>query len=348
MKKASKLTIIALSLLFLTTSAFAGRKARKLPLGAYIKSAKIEILSGDLSRYPNAIAMLDSLFLYYGPEAEALHLMGQMMVDYIDKTSDLKAKKIYVEKLVAYDDSLHQCCANKKIKRKYKKNCKQYIALADSVEVKYWRQFYNDGINQIKTIENLQKNIAEETDSSIIAGYKNDIKANKDSSDFNLQLAITINKEDGRAYVGLATLYEKFNDFKTANEWLKKALGKTKDYTNLLLSIAYNTIRMDNYCDAIPYLREYVDSNATDTLTMANLAICYNNCKFYDSALAINQRILSVNPKSTNALTSIGRFYNQLARFASDSAGYYQKQNDEKQSKLWRDKRNIAFDSSLV
>lgn len=348
MKKTSILTIIALSLLFLTTSALAKKRGRKLPLGAYIKSAKIDILSGDLSRYSNAIAMLDSLALYYGPEAEALHLMGQMMVDFIDKTPDLKAKKAYVEKMVAYDDSLHQCCTNKKIKSKYKKHCKQYIVLADSVKVKYWRQFYNNGINQMKTIENLQKQIAEETDSAIIAGYKDDIRANKDSSDYNLQLAIIINKEDGRAYVGLATLYEKLNDFKTANEWLKKALGKTKDYTNILLSIAYNTIRMDNYCDAIPYLREYVDSNTTDTLTMANLVICYNNCKYYDSALAINQRILSINPQSTNALTSIGRFYNQLARIASDSSGYYQKQNDEKQSKLWRNKRDIAFDSSLA
>ena len=39
------------------------QKVRKLPSGAYLKSAKIEIISGDTARYAGAMAMLDTLMM---------------------------------------------------------------------------------------------------------------------------------------------------------------------------------------------------------------------------------------------------------------------------------------------
>ncbi len=66
--KFARVLIIAVCLgAVLTGSTMAQRgQARKLPLGTYIKSAKIEMVSLDPERYKFAEAFLDSLFRHYG------------------------------------------------------------------------------------------------------------------------------------------------------------------------------------------------------------------------------------------------------------------------------------------
>ena len=145
--------------LFLVGAVAQAKRPRKLPAGAYIKSAKIEIVSGDIERYPTAIALLDSLFLHYGPHAEGLDLMRKVMVDYVEKASSPEAKMPHVEGMIAYYDSLKMCCESKDIKSKYKKGCKEFLRTADSTNVDYWRRFYNDGIEQLNRIEETAKSL---------------------------------------------------------------------------------------------------------------------------------------------------------------------------------------------
>ena len=118
MRTVVKALVVILAVTFACDSAWAGKKGRKLSVGAYLKTAKIEILSADLKRYEYAIAMLDSLFMHYGPHAEGLYLMGQIMVDHIDRTSGLTEKAPYLETMVAYFDSLRIWCADKEIKKR--------------------------------------------------------------------------------------------------------------------------------------------------------------------------------------------------------------------------------------
>jgi len=75
-------------------------QGRKLPSGAWIKAAKIEIISGDASRYPKAVAMLDSLFMQYGPHSEGLYWMSQIYVDVIEKSSGPIQKWEPIQKFV--------------------------------------------------------------------------------------------------------------------------------------------------------------------------------------------------------------------------------------------------------
>lgn len=324
-------------------------QGRKLPIGAYIKSAKIEILSGEFGRYETAQALLDSLFMNYGPHAEGLHLMEQMMVDYIEKTPSLNDKIPYVEKLVAYNDSLHACCENQKIKKKYRDGCDEYIELSDSLKVKYWRQFYNDGINQMKIVEERQEQLKGETDSIYIQALNEEIKANADSAITNINISLSIDDSDYRGYIGVGSVYEKLKDYEKAIEWLNKGLEKIDNRTMLLNNIAYDYIMMNDYCKAIPYFKEHIGLVPTDTSTMTNLAICYNNCGFYDSALAVNHQILTVAPNNAEALSQIGRFFNQMVRNASDSSSYFQKEGaNEAKAKEFNQLRNDYYDSSIV
>lgn len=352
MKNFSKIVLVLGALLLLVAS-MAEARGRKLPVGAYIKSAKIDIVSGDLDRYPEALAMLDSLAMHYGPHAEALYLTSQIYVDYIEQTAGPWDKKPYVESMVAYIDSLHMCCENEDIKKKYRDDCDEYLTKADSVQVKYWREFYNSGIEQLNAVQSSIEDLQTETDSTSRAFLTKTKEAKSDSCIANLQLAMVIAPESPESYVALGTLYEFEGEYEKAIEMLKMGMSDSTAREQLLLPIAYNYIGMDDYCGAIPYLKEKVEGiegqpDASDLENMYNLTVCYNNCGIYDSAFIYYQEILKYAPENTTVLSSIGRYFNQQARYAADSARALREAEQPDAAAEWQEKVNEYFDSSSV
>ncbi len=348
MKLLRNSTLVLLFLCLVASVAMAGPKARKLPVSAYIKSAKIEILSGDLDRYPYAMAMIDSLFLYYGHHAEGLHWMINIQVDYINKTPNPLEKAQYVDKLIAYTDSLHMCCDNKKIKKKYRKHCNKYTEKADSTKVKFFREFYSLGVEQLKNIEELANDLKEETDSSAIEYIKNDMQVNIDSVLSNMELAIAIDPDDYRPYVALGNGYEKAGNYEKSIEWMKKGLDRAKDNerSRILLPIAYNYINLGDYCNAADFFAQHVETDPTDTLNLINLAICYVNCDKQEEALATYRQILEIDPNNSDVIVYIGSYFNQQAQKFSQKANEAREKGDEEAIKKWSDERAIAFDSA--
>lgn len=345
-------TVLVL-LVLLVSLGWGQREGRRLPLSAWIKSAKIEIISGKPERYQNAIAYLDTSFAQYGPHSEGLYWMTQIYVDGIDVTAGPHAKLLYVERYVAYADSLHQCCASKEIKKKYKKDCDDYLTKIDSTSVKFWREFYNAGIDQLNYAKDLDEDIKTETDSVSRGFLENSLTANIDSCKANMKLCIVVNPEDYRAYLAIGNIYELENEYEQAIEWLEKGLQKTSERGDLLLMIAYDYVAMDRYCDAIPYMKEHVDAvvdapTADDLTTMYNLSICYNNCKMYDSALSVYGIILRHDPQNSAVLTGVGRYYLEKGRIARDSTSFHQGQGDTDNEQAWLVRVDAAFDSALV
>ena len=353
MKFATKLTLIAVLAFVIAGSAMAEQKARKLNPDAYIKTAKIEITYGDTVRYRYAMVMLDSLLMYYGPYAEAYYWMTKMMVDFHEKTPDFKAKKLYVEKMAIYADSLHQVCNDPKAKQNNKKNCDKLINDIDSTRVFFWRTFYGFGFDQLKRIDEQLTNLKTETDSIARAEAEHIVATNADSCIDVMRLAIIIDPSDPRAYVGVASAYEKVQNLDKSNEWLAEGLERTSDTGKLQLiqNLAYNYINMGKYCDAIPYLRQIVEllpSDTSATATMYNLSLCFNACKQFDSALAINRRVLAIEPTHIDALTGLGQYFGEIARWANDSVQRYDSLKDAAGAKKWRDLQRTRFDSSRV
>jgi tetratricopeptide (TPR) repeat protein len=334
--------------LFIAGAAAQAKKPRKLPTSAYIKSAKIEIVSGDIERYPSAIAMLDSLFMHYGPHAEGLDLMRKVMVDYVEKAPNPEAKMPHLESMMAYYDSLKMCCESKEVKSKYKKDCKEFLRVADSTNVDYWRRFYNDGIEQLNRIEETAKNLKMETDSAALAYMRASLKASTDSCLINMRLAITVDPADHRTYVALGTVYEQEEEYPEAIKWFSEALERTDDKASLYISIAYDYIKMGEYCQSIPYFKQYLELTPTDIANMSNLAACYNNCKVFDSAMMTYEHILSIEPENMDALISVGLFFNQQASNASADASEARQAGDEAREKELRAQQMEAFDSAIV
>ncbi len=350
LKLTAKLTLILALLLCLGGSSFAGKKDRKLTVGAYLSTAKIEIISGDPERRETAVAYLDSLFLHYGPHAEGLKLMAQIQVDYITDAADPKEKLKYVEKLVAYVDSLHVCCEDKKIKDKYRKDCDKHVEFVDSLKQLYWRDFYNTGIEKLQFLTDYQAEIAAAPDSFYRADYEQRSAATLDTLVTIMQMVSLLNSQDHRAYLGLSSAYEKVGDFEKAIEWLDKGVAYVteEEKPGMLLRLAYMNIQNNDFGGAIPYFKQYVELVPDDTVNMGNLAICYNNVGYYDSAAAVNLRILEIDPASRDALINMGRYHNQRAREATDSSTEARKRGDEEAAQFWTAKRDEEFDSSLV
>ncbi len=334
--------VVALVALIATGSVF----ARKLPEGAYIKTAKIEVLSGDLERYKTAQAMLDSLFINYGPHAEGMYWQCQIMVDILDKAPGLEAKRQYATTLVKLIDSLAWICGNEAIKPNYRKGCDKFLKGMDTTRESIWREFYNAGVAQVSEIQKVSEEMKGVTDSVALAFYQNRLPALSDSCTQNMTLAILVDPSDSRSYIGLGTIYESQGKFDSSNTWLKMGLERIKEKGPILSQVAYNYIQLNDYCGAIPYFKEMIALNPGDTSsvpTMLNLAICYNNCKQFDSALLVQRQILEISPTNTDALTGIGRYFNTQARLANDSVNAL---TDEAGKKKWSTARDNAFDSS--
>jgi tetratricopeptide (TPR) repeat protein len=126
------------------------------------------------------------------------------------------------------------------------------------------------------------------------------------------------------------------------------------------VEVAYDFIRMEDYCGAIPWFQEYVDCMSVREEFMSdpgkresiigtahNLASCYNNCDQYETAYAVFHQILSFDAADLKALQGAGRYHQHMGRQASDSASAHRK-TDEAAAISWQEVRDMRFDSSIV
>ncbi len=362
MKMFHRVMLAGLILVLMAGSVMGQRRTRKLPAKAYISSAKIEILGAtqDTTRIYTAMAMLDSLFMHYGPHSQAYYWYSQINWEIANNVSDLKLKLPFVTAAIAYADSLKASCDNKDIKKKYRKDCDDFDEEMDSIRVDQWRHYYNLGVEQITEVEDLMVTVKVEEDSASLAYYQTRLDALVDSCQDRMALAIIIDGDDPKPYIGIASINEKTGNFEQAIKYMKMAVPRSDDTCSMKVEVAYDYIRMEDYCGAIPWFKEYVDcmsgreevmenpdNRAAILSTAHNLVSCYNNCEQYDAGYATLHQILSSDPADTKALQGAGRYHQHMGRQASDSASNY-RQSDEAAAAAWQETRDMRFDSSIV
>lgn len=344
----------ALAGVLIAVSAMAAPKARKLTADAYIKTVKIEVSALDTTRFAYAEAMLDSLFLYYGPYAEGYYWIARMKLHMNEKTGDLKKKRAYLTSAVAYMDSLRIVCADKGAKMNNRKGCDKFVAEFDTIKTQLWRTYYTDGFRQIGMVQQQIDGLKSETDSTAIAEARKIISQNTDSCLDNMGLAIIVDPKDSRAYIGVANAYEKQDSLDRSTEWLMKGLERAttpEERLPLVQQLAISLGGANRFCEAVKYFREWVDLVPKDTSavpTMTNLAICYSGCNQYDSALLVYREVLTIRPGDLGALAGIGKHFRQMAGSAGDSSTAYEALKNEPKAKQWRDTRKQRFDSAKV
>ena len=317
---------------------------RKLPAKAYITSAKIDVMEG---RPQEAIVLLDSLFINYGPVSEGLGLMGQIMVDFVMAVPTAHAKVPFVEKMAAYFDSLRLCCSNEKIDKKYRKDCDNLVQNADSTEVRFWREFYNAGLEQLTSLQEFSNELANAQDSETVAYYSKAIDTKADTCMAYMSLALKIDSNDHRPFIAIGSILEGQKKYEEAIQWFQKGLAHTDDSSSMLLSVAYDYVNLDKYCDAIPYFEHYFRLNPTDLPNANNLTICYIKCEKYDQAIETYRKMLDVDSTHSGALLGLASFYRRDAGELTKKAKQLSDEKKEAESKATRERANIVFDSAL-
>jgi len=361
------LTVLTIIMVGLIMAGTIDARKKKKNIKAYLSGTKISIVEG---RAMEALTLLDTVAAFYGPHAQALSLRSQIYVDLIDGEPNPDKKKDYVQLMVTYADSLKLCCENDEIEKKYKKDCDKYLELTDSTKIKYWREFYNLGVEQLTNIEELVEDLRTENDSTTIAYLERDIMVNIDSVQDNMDMALAIDSTDHRPYVAIGNAWERKGDYQKAIDWMLLGLEKSTDSLRLLLPLAYNHIKLDDYCGAIPYYNLYCDKVPTDTMNLYYLSVCYSNCSavitdsvanedgsfssvrgntFYiDSAMTTYRKILELDPNHIDVLKGAGRYFFMKASQMSDSASYSRSINKEEDFQKWNTERDVMFDSARV
>lgn len=349
-----KRTTVIILLTLMGVALFASTSfGRGKPLSALIKGAKISIVG---ERADEALSLLDTALAEYGPVPEVYYLSARIYAEKkMDNASGLDAKRPHLAKVLAYIDSLHWACETEGVVEKddYRDDCEEYISFADSTKVKYFRFFYNQGRDQLRSLEQLAEAKSNETDSARLAYIEYQIETNIDSVIANMNMAIMIDSSDYSPYVAIADAYDRAQNYEKAIEWMTQGYDRTEDPTLLAQQLAYYHIQMDDYCGAIPYFKQYVDANPDSLTTMNYLAACYNNCglepdkRYYlDSAMAIYRTILEVAPDNPSIWASGGRYFLVKAQEMSDSATVARSADDMETAEEYDSRRDEMFDSS--
>lgn len=351
------LVLLLISLFGYTADTHAQR-GRKLPVKTYIETVQIEVSEARTAsarkektdRFTYASVMLDSLFMHYGPHAEGLYWKAEIARERLDMEGDLSSKDSWARELRLFVDSLRKTCANESIKSDYKKDCTKLSGLADSSLAIAWKTYYNAGTVQIRSVEELATSLEGTTDTALITEIQRNMSSATDSALKNMSLAIIFDESDERPYIGLGTIYERRKMFDSAVVWLTKGLERVPDSLkpSLTSAVAYGYLQSDNYEEAIPYLRQYVEARPDDTTTAINLAISYNNTKQYDSAAAVYRRVLTNSPNNPDALTGLSRYFRLAGSAAGDSARAATDAKNDTKASDWRTIQQTNFDSAGV
>lgn len=142
--------------------------------------------------------------------------------------------------------------------------------------------------------------------------------------------------------------------YKTGILYFKKAISMNPEYTEAFFNMAYSYEMIGEYDSAMINYRKNLNLKPDNVRSLSNLAnIYFNKFNNYDSALAINNRIMEINPetdipyvnfgtyalKRSDTLAAVGFYETALEKFpqnydlASKLSRYYQNKDQEKYQK---------------
>lgn len=103
---------------------------------------KLNIIMGKYAKAIDIINLLHKDHQYFS--SETYYDLCQSYKSLFDESEKDKDKIHYLEKIYGYSDSLSFFCGNEKIEKKYKKDCKKYITVVDSLKKDCRNQIYGD------------------------------------------------------------------------------------------------------------------------------------------------------------------------------------------------------------
>ena len=343
-----KYLIIALILAAMALPTLAGQPKARLPLSAYMKSAKIALLNVP-PRHSEAMVLLDSVLYYYGQVPEAYFLRGNIFAEYAAKEYDYGKKVELFAKMSANYDSMTVACSNNDIKANLKSDCKKSAALMDSIKVLYWRENYNSGVKAIERMDNeLTPKIKSSTDSTEIAAANEELKAAADSGKVFFAVAAAIDPGKYRSYEGEGLVFDRMKQYDSSLYYFRKASELVPDSTYLIQNIAYGYIQLNDWDNAITYFNKYLQKFPNDANILFNIAISYSNKKNLDSAHIYDLKAIAADSTFGGAYVDVGQYFLIRSQDISDSIKYYKQAEKNADADRVLKMRDALLDSSAA
>jgi tetratricopeptide (TPR) repeat protein len=343
-----KYLIFALILAAMALPALAGQPKARLPLSAYMKSAKIALLSVP-PRHSEAMTFLDSVLYYYGPVPEAYFLRGNVYAEYAAKEYDYGKKVELFTKMSANYDSMTAACENKDLKRNLKSDCEKDAALMDSIKVLYWRENYNNGVKAIDRIDNeLLPKIKNTTDSTEKAATQEELKAVIDSGKVFFAIAAAVDPGKYRSFEGKGLIFDRMKQYDSSLYYFRKASELVPDSIYLIQNIAYGYIQLNDWDNAITYFNKYLRKAPNDANILFNIAISYSNKKNLDSAHIYDLKAIAADSSFSAAYVDVGQYFLIRSQDLSDSIKNYKQAEKNADADRVLKIRDAFLDSSAT
>ncbi len=342
--KLARYIIIGLLIVAIAAPAMAKKKGVK-PADAYIKAIKIAMLA-DPPRNSEALAFIDTIVQFHGPYPEAFFYQGNIYAEFANREYNLQKKLGHVIDMAASYDMMYESCGNDDVKKKYRKNCKKFTGIVDSIGQLYWRENYNNGVKTIEVIDNeripaLRSAGADEREAAEAA-----LQTTADSAKTYFAIAATVQKKDYRSREGIGLIYDRLNDFDSALVYFKRASDIAPDSLNLLQNVAYVYIQLKDWQNSITYFQKIINMIPSEASVLFNIAICYNNLEMYDSAYYYNMQCIAADSTKSNAYMDISQYFLNRQRTYSDSIKYYKQENKADAADRFIGLRDAMLDSS--
>jgi tetratricopeptide (TPR) repeat protein len=300
-------------------------------------------------RYESALEYLNIVLEQNGPTPEAYYHRGNILGEFANREYNLQKKIEILTGMAANYDSILTSCENKDIAKKWRKDCKKYLGIIDSISVFYWKDCYNAGVGLITEMDqNYIPNTKNAADSSEKEAAQAALKAVADSSKLHFLAAIAVKPDDYRSSEGIGIVYDRIHQYDSSAAWFQKALEIVPDSVNIIQNIAYAYIQANDWSNAITYFNRLLAIVPDDLSTIMNIAICYNNKEMYDSSFQYNLRAVKVDPSNAGPHIDIGQYFLLKSQKHSDSIMFYKKEDNSRMADKFITNRDNDLDSAAL
>lgn len=185
----------------------------------------------------------------------------------------------------------------------------------------------NNGQEYEKALESLRKAKEQNrkyTSTYLEIGFANSKLKRNDSAMAAFQQAIELEPNSHIGYNGIAEIYrDNLKDYETAMTWYRKTLAINSKERKANYGIGYCLNSQSKSADAIPYLKQALQSEPSYTAAMTELGYAYYKTASYADALSVMKKAIGINPKSQNTY-----YYLTLTYIALKDKSNAQKQVD--------------------
>ncbi len=345
MRSAKYLLILTLILALAVPAMAQRRRERIVDPGALLSSAKIAMRANP-PRYDEAMDYLNEV-LEIGPNPQAYFFRGNIYGEWANQEYDLTKKLDLLTKMQASYDSMKVACENKDIKRKFRKDCDEYIGLADSVGVFNWRENYNNAVQVIGRIdERYVPDVRNATDSTQELRAVESLQAAADTAINYFKLAITVDSADFRPYEGIGIVYDRLRNQDSAAFWFVRAHDVAPDSIRIVQNAAYAYIQDRQWEKALEWFRKYSAMVPEDASALSNMAIIFNNMQMFDSAYKYNRLAVEIDSTMSGAYFDIGQYFLLKSQTVSDSIKSYQQADNKEKAQEFIAARDAMLDTA--